>query len=92
MHPLLDHSFDVPDRHHVEVTVLNDITASGCVDYLTAADVDRDVTAIASVVIADDISDLKVASRYADTVAVTDCICTVRQIDTCLSVTVHYET
>ena len=92
MYPLLDHSLDVSDGHHVDITVLNHVTASRCVDYLAAADIDRDVSAVASVVIAYDVADLQVASRYADTVTVTDGVSAVRQVYAGLCVAVHYET
>ena len=89
---LLDHSFDVPDGHHVEVAVLNNVSAAGSMDYLAASDIDRDVSAVASIVVAYDVTYLEIASRHTDTVAVANSIRTVRQIYAGLCITVHYET
>lgn len=61
---LLDYSFYRFDLHHVELTVNYFTSGSRCVNYLTIADIDRNVAAVASVVITDDITRFEIASRY----------------------------
>ena len=63
---LLDYSFYRFDLHHVELTVNYFTFRSRRMDYLTIADIDRNVTAVAAVVIANNVACLDLTSRYAD--------------------------
>ena len=63
---LLDYSFYRFDLHHVELTVNYLAPCGRCVDNLTVTDVDSNVTAVAAVVVADNVALLDLASRYAD--------------------------
>ena len=88
---LLDYSFYRLDTHHVDVTVAYTPSRARCVDYLAVADVDRNVAAVASVVVADDVTRLNVTSRYAYARVEPDLRRAVRQRYTDLRVAVHYE-
>ena len=61
-------------------------------DDLTAAGIDGAVAAVITVIVADDISELDIASGYSYAAVITDSICTMRNIDLDLSVTVLNET
>ena len=67
---LLYQSSDSYDRHHVDAAVANLVTGVGCVYYLTASDIDSDVTAItAAGVPADDIARSDIFTSYIDSAA-----------------------
>lgn len=63
---LLNDSLYRFDLHHVELTVNYFASGCRCVDYLSVTDIDRNVSAVASVVIADDVTRFKIASGNLD--------------------------
>ena len=65
--PLLDNSLYRFDTHHVDVTVAYTASGTRRVDYLTVADIDRNVAAVTAVIVADNVTRLDITSRNADT-------------------------
>ena len=63
---LLDYSLYRFDAHHVDVAVNYFASGTRCVDYLAVADIDRNVSAVAAVVVAYNITRLDITSWNTD--------------------------
>ena len=63
---LLDNAFYRFDAHHVDVTVAYASSRTRCVDDLSVTYIDRDVAAVTSVIVADNVTGLDITSRNTD--------------------------
>ena len=85
-------SLDPSDRQDIKSCVQYPSLRHRCVDYLSTAGIDGTVSAVITVIVAYNISELDIAPGYAHAAMVTDGVGTMRNVDADLGITVLNET